>query len=200
MNPIRSVVLPASGHHDMPWKNGLGRTAEIARFPDGDDAFAWRLSIATIACDGPFSAFPECDRTLIPLSGGGVLLEFEGGETIQGELYEPMRFSGDRPALGRLLGAGATRDLNVITRRPMARHHAGVRRLDGAIERCDLVADITFVVGLTGETQIGGLAQGEIRLGAADALRLDGRNGRITLGCRAGQPARAAVVEIMLGA
>ena len=45
--------LPASGHVDMAWKNGLGRTAEIARQPASGDGFDWRVSIATIAADGP---------------------------------------------------------------------------------------------------------------------------------------------------
>ncbi|MBM3526239.1 MAG: HutD family protein, partial [Alphaproteobacteria bacterium] len=53
----------------MPWKNGLGRTAEIARAPATGEAFDWRLSIATIAADGAFSVFPGCERTLVPIAG-----------------------------------------------------------------------------------------------------------------------------------
>jgi uncharacterized protein len=117
----RITLLPATGHVDMPWKNGLGRTAEIAREPAQGDGFDWRISIATIGSDGPFSAFLGCDRTLVPIAGGGLALDFDDGSTLAGDLFEPIRFAGDRPCLGRLL-AGPARDLNVITRRAAARH------------------------------------------------------------------------------
>ncbi len=44
----------------MPWKNGGGETAEIAVFPPSADLseFGWRISMATVSSDGPFSAFP----------------------------------------------------------------------------------------------------------------------------------------------
>jgi len=77
MQPVpRITLLPASGHVDMPWKNGLGRTAEIARAPTTGDGFDWRISIATIGSDGAFSAFAGCDRTLVPIAGGGLALAF----------------------------------------------------------------------------------------------------------------------------
>ena len=51
----------------MPWKNGGGETAEIAVSPPGAalDDFDWRLSMARVETDGPFSAFPGIDRTLV---------------------------------------------------------------------------------------------------------------------------------------
>ncbi len=49
-------ILRASDHRVMPWKNGGGSTTEIAVFPidSGLDAFDWRVSMATVAADGPF--------------------------------------------------------------------------------------------------------------------------------------------------
>jgi environmental stress-induced protein Ves len=35
-----------------------GETREIISWPQGAAEFDWRASIATIAADGPFSAFP----------------------------------------------------------------------------------------------------------------------------------------------
>ena len=52
----------------MPWKNGGGVTSELARSPQADE-FDWRLSVAEVATDGPFSQFPGIDRLLVLLSG-----------------------------------------------------------------------------------------------------------------------------------
>ena len=55
----------------MPWKNGGGETIEIMKWPqDGDlSHFDWRISMAQVALDGPFSVFPKIDRHLAVLAG-----------------------------------------------------------------------------------------------------------------------------------
>ena len=55
-------------------------TTEIAVFPAdaGLEDFAWRLSMATVASDGPFSSFAGVDRTLAVLEGEGIVLSVEG--------------------------------------------------------------------------------------------------------------------------
>ena len=186
--------LPASGHVDMAWKNGLGRTAEIARHPASGDGFDWRLSIATIGADGPFSAFVGCDRTLVPIEGGGLALDFADGTTLSGGLFEPIRFAGDEACHGRLLGAGRTRDLNVITRRAAARHEAGIVR---APHRVAHAAGILFVVALSGAIRATHGAQAW-ELAACDALRVDGGCGVLAL-AEAMPEARAAIVKISIG-
>lgn len=52
--------LHARDYKRMPWKNGGGETVEIAIFPaDASvETFEWRISMATVANDGPFSIFP----------------------------------------------------------------------------------------------------------------------------------------------
>jgi environmental stress-induced protein Ves len=47
----------------ISWKNGGGTTREVVTQPPGAafDEFNWRVSIATIASDGPFSTFPGVD-------------------------------------------------------------------------------------------------------------------------------------------
>jgi environmental stress-induced protein Ves len=59
-------ILRASTHKAMPWKNGGGETAEIAVFPEGASMqdFGWRVSMAKVTENGPFSLFPDIDRTL----------------------------------------------------------------------------------------------------------------------------------------
>jgi environmental stress-induced protein Ves len=107
--------LPAT-----PWKNGGGVTREIVCQPQGAvmTDFDWRVSIAHIASDGPFSAFPGVDRVITLLSGGGVHLQSEGGE-VQHCLDTPLTpfaFAGEAPIHAHLL-AGDCHDFNVMTRR-----------------------------------------------------------------------------------
>ena len=56
---------------DIPWKNGCGTTKEIVTFPlgAGMDNFLWRLSMARVAEEAPFSAFDGVDRTLAVIEG-----------------------------------------------------------------------------------------------------------------------------------
>jgi hypothetical protein len=51
------------------------RTTEIAVYPAGAtlDAFLWRVSIADVERDGPFSRFPGIDRTIVLLEGAECL-------------------------------------------------------------------------------------------------------------------------------
>jgi hypothetical protein len=82
------------------------------------DDFIWRLSVADIERDGPFSAFPGIDRQIVLLDGSGVTLCADDGSfhhRLDG-IGEPFAFSGDTSLQAALLG-GATRDFNVMTRR-----------------------------------------------------------------------------------
>lgn len=103
----------------MPWKNGGGTTTEIAAHPQGAslDDFDWRVSMAHVGTDGPFSSFPGIDRTLSVLTGNGIVLAFGDGETVRlDQSCAPYPFSADRPVEGQLV-AGPIDDLNVMTRR-----------------------------------------------------------------------------------
>ncbi len=185
--------LPAAGHADMAWKNGLGRTAEIARAPAGEKAFDWRLSIATIAADGPFSAFDGCDRSLIPIAGAGLALDFADGTVLSGGLFETLVFAGERACRGRLLGPGPTRDLNVITRREAASHAVVLTAPPAALTTA---GDTCFVVALGGMLAVTA-ETGCWRLDADDALRIDAPG--VGLRLTADDPAaRAAVVTIRM--
>lgn len=108
--------FPRDRFVSMPWKNGGGLTREIFRFPETAADWQWRISIAEIAADGPFSAFPGCDRELLLLSGAGMRLQFAGrSETLQTP-YDSLRFSGEETVDAFLLD-GPTLDFNAIWRR-----------------------------------------------------------------------------------
>lgn len=118
----------------MPWKNGGGETTEIVADPEGAglEDFAWRLSAARVARDGPFSLFPGIDRTLAVLAGGGLELETAGARVRLTPADAPFSFLGDEPAEGRLLGSPVD-DLNIMTRRGMARHRMRRIRVEGGL-------------------------------------------------------------------
>ncbi|MYM81780.1 HutD family protein [Duganella sp. FT50W] len=106
-----------------PWKNGGGSTTEIAVSPAGAtfDDFDWRVSLATIAQDGPFSIFPGIDRSLALVDGDGVLLDF-GDERFVLSPSEPLiEFSGEDAVHATVTGLHTT-DFNVMTRRGQCRH------------------------------------------------------------------------------
>lgn len=118
MRLIRRADLTA-----QPWKNGGGRTWEIAAHPEGAgfDAIAWRLSMAEVATDGPFSAFAGIDRTLTVLSGA-MVLDFAGGGSVALDASAPpLAFPGEA-AVGARVTEGPVIDLNVMTRRGVFSH------------------------------------------------------------------------------
>ncbi len=95
------AVLKAQTHRRMPWKNGGGVTVEIAIHPAGAsvDDFDWRVSMATVASDGPFSIFSGIDRTLSVLEGDGIVLDVEGQETTLTRQSAPLSFLPMRAAV-----------------------------------------------------------------------------------------------------
>lgn len=125
-------LLRATDHRRMPWKNGGGETTEIAVSPEaaGMTAFDWRISMATVAADGPFSRFPDVDRTLSILSGGGLRLEIQGMAPLMvTTASEPVSFPADAVTSAVLL-QGPVVDLNVMTRRGRFTHRVTRRLLD----------------------------------------------------------------------
>ncbi|MCE2667350.1 MAG: HutD family protein [Limnohabitans sp.] len=58
-----------------PWKNGGGTTQSLVCWPSPSD-WVFRMSVARIDSDGPFSEFKGVDRWFAVLSGEGVVLQF----------------------------------------------------------------------------------------------------------------------------
>jgi len=104
------IILPQM-FQTQAWKNGGGVTHEIAR-EDREGRMAWRLSIAEVAQDGPFSAFPGLSRILTVLEGAGIDLVADAG-TLDARPLAPVAFSGETPIFGRLVD-GPIRDFNLI--------------------------------------------------------------------------------------
>lgn len=111
------AALPAT-----PWKNGGGGTREIVCQPPGADMdnFDWRVSVATIAANGPFSVFAGVDRVIMLLDGAGVRLQGAGIDHRLDTPGAPFAFAGDVALDCELLG-GTSTDLSVMTRRSRLR-------------------------------------------------------------------------------
>ena len=135
----------------MPWKNGGGITREVVRQPaDGD--LDWRLSVAEVSADGPFSVFPGIDRILVLLSGAGMDLHFTDDHHV--ERLRPVRdvkaFAGEATVHAALVD-GPTIDLNLMWRR--AGWDASVREsvlpvaldADGAVTVLYVVAGVAVL-------------------------------------------------------
>lgn len=69
-------------HTPMPWANGVGTSYEIASDRDADGQWSWRLALAPVIEDGPFSRMPCIDRKLLLVEGTGLELVIDGKTTI----------------------------------------------------------------------------------------------------------------------
>jgi environmental stress-induced protein Ves len=125
----------------LPWRNGGGVTHELAIGPTRDE-WAWRISVADVAADGPFSDFAGVQRWFAVVRGAGVRL------TVDGQVHEvvatgaPLEFDGAAQVESRLL-SGPTQDLNLM----MQRTRATGRMVRVAGTRCfDLAADGVIAV------------------------------------------------------
>lgn len=136
-------LLRADERTAQPWRNGAGLTRDVAVDRPGD-AFGWRVSIATIDRDTPFSAFPGYDRTLLQIAGGPLLLALP----VRSVFLRPgehVAFAGETAVMGRV-GTTVTA-LNVMTDRNLFSHRIG-RRTVRAGERFAATA-VTILVALT---------------------------------------------------
>lgn len=117
------------------WRNGGGETREIISWPPGQADFDWRASIATVAQDGPFSAFPGIARSITLLSGEGMqLTDGIGVNHVLNTVGEPFEFSGDLALHAHLLG-GETMDFNLMTRRTVCLPGVVALRGSGTVSR-----------------------------------------------------------------
>lgn len=124
-------ILRAAGRAAAPWSNGGGVTREIAVHPPGAgwDGFAWRVSLADVTRDGPYSPLPGVRRILTVVDGAGLELTVDGTPRLLSGRYRPFAFPGDARTFSRLLD-GPVVNLNVMLRE--GRAAATVEMVGGA--------------------------------------------------------------------
>ena len=172
MSPPTPQLIPLAAQPLVPWRNGGGSTREIAAEPRGaraSDPFTWRVSIATVASDGPFSAFPGINRSLWLLSGHGMLLTVDGIDVRLDQPCMRIDFPGEARVGARLLD-GPTQDLNLMTARGRGHAVAEVVTLAAGQtwRRANALSGTDLLVALDGR-----LRTEHQDLQPGDALRLD---------------------------
>lgn len=163
----------------MPWKNGMGSTTEIAIHPAQAtlDDFDWRISMAQVASDGPFSAFAAIDRTLLVLEGNGLDLSVAGQPTKRIDAETIHSFPGDAPTSATLVD-GAITDLNVMSRRNTVSHD--VQRIKLARRQDFMISAQTIFVVEHGEMEVVA-PRSRVALRARDAFIVDASTPALTL-------------------
>jgi environmental stress-induced protein Ves len=136
-------------HTEMPWANGGGTTFEVARFPQSGD-FDWRVSLAEVKEDSPFSVLPEIDRTLILLEGVSITLT-SADQVIELKELEPYSFPGETK-FNCKLSAGKARDLNIMSRR--SKYSSTTKLIGPGAHKIDGSFNTQILICLTGQLQI----------------------------------------------
>lgn len=172
-------VLRAADRIATPWKNGGGVTREVAAWPPGAGLgdFEWRISLAEIEADGPFSTFPGVDRVLTVIRGEGLMMTVGDRLLALDAASPPLDFSGEAQVTARLT-SGPISDLNLMVRRDKWR--ARTRRLTvaGASE-VPARAQVTLVLALDALRIL--RPGGTIELAALDAVLLENGHSHLSL-------------------
>ncbi|MFD0170233.1 HutD family protein [Streptomyces decoyicus] len=169
----------------MPWSNGGGVTREIAVHPPGADwdAFAWRVSLADVTRDGPYSPLPGVRRILTVVDGAGLELTVDGAPQLLPDRCRPFAFPGAAATDSRLLD-GPVVNLNVMLREgraaatvEMVRGSRVVwpqrRPADGGAEGADGPQEV-LVVAVEGRTRLAEDGAYRAQLDRFDAALLTG--------------------------
>lgn len=109
-------VVRADDVAPQPWPNGGGTTRELLRAADR----SWRISLAEVVSDGPFSVFAGQHRLLTVVEGAVLSLEVDG-DTHVVEPLRPFAFSGDAGVVASV-PEGPVRALNVIADHGVTAH------------------------------------------------------------------------------
>ena len=155
-------LLSQVNYKVMKWKNGRGETSEIARFP-GEDPFLWRLSMAPVIENGPFSLFPNYDRYITLVEGKGLKLK---DKVIH--IGEVLKFLGDENISGELIN-GKIVDLNLIVKRNQVQAKYEVIKLSKDPYSFSKQSKLAFIFCLSGQLSI----SNGITVKEKDTLKID---------------------------
>lgn len=155
------IHLTPADYRRMPWANGRGQTVEMAR-ADGPDGMLWRLSMARVDADGPFSIFPGVERNLTVISGPG--FDLRGALSLRADPLVPVAFPGD-VALSAEGVTAPCDDVNMMTARALPRPVVKVERAGAVLD-----ADAHWFLLALGPASVNGRP-----MGRHDLIRLHGR-------------------------
>jgi uncharacterized protein len=109
-------VISLAEAKEQVWRNGGGTTRELlTRHQPGIDDWQYRISVAEVNSDGPFSHFERTQRHFCVLSGHGVDLTIDGMPHRVTKTSNALNFSGEAVVDCKLID-GPTSDLNFMIR------------------------------------------------------------------------------------
>jgi environmental stress-induced protein Ves len=173
----RLSLLSPSDYQRTRWKNDGGWTTEIARSADDSPTgFRWRISIAEIESDGPFSSFPGIARDLLLLEGNGIELDIDDAAPHRmKQRIERVRINGESNVNWRVR-AGPTRDFNVMARRDAVSAEVIARPLVGPMVIFP-VADTEWLVHVFAGHAMARSGEQSLMLATGASLLADFRDG-----------------------
>ncbi len=122
-------MIPLEEVAPTPWRNGGGVTRELIAWPTPQD-WDWRISVAEIEKNGPFSHFDGVQRWFAVLGGAGARLTFDGQTHALTAQDPPLRFDGAK-ACGCELIDGPAEGFNLMLKHGHSRAH--LVRVSGAL-------------------------------------------------------------------
>lgn len=185
-------IYRAEGRVRVPWKNGVGTTQEVARADDGGTSrMLWRLSIADVIDDGPFSIFDGYQRIISVLEGNGMVLTVDGQRSRELLPYDPFAFDGAADTSCEVLG-GPILDFNLIySARDVSARMRWVALSGPQRITTDAETALVFNAGQETSVSIGGKS---FQLRRYDCLRADQPAGEMVVTSASSAP--CAVIEL----
>jgi environmental stress-induced protein Ves len=171
MSRLHLTRLPAAGRVQSPWKNGGGVTWQVASEPPGASfEFDWRISLARVGSDGPFSSFPGVARILTVLEGAMRLNVAGRAPIVLDQTAAPYSFPGDAACVAELIKPVV--DLNLMVRRGSFRAEVETLHVQAETSLA-LDSDTVILFVASGEVEIVAGDGGVERLSRLDALRIE---------------------------
>lgn len=130
----------------MPWANGRGTSYEIASDRNEAGEWTWRLAMAPVNEDGPFSRIECVNRSLAVVEGAGMLLSVDR-KKMQCLPMQVVRFRGDAITEATLTD-GPIMDINLMVRRKEADGEMAI------VSNVGLLNGASIVVALGGSAQV----------------------------------------------
>ncbi len=167
---MRWTVIRGDSLQEAPWLNGRGTSRDVVTRLGRDGALLWKIGIAELAADAPFSHYPNCDRIFTPIAGEHeVELSIGEGPFEPCPLLMPRSLAGEQPVRVRVRSPG--RAFNAIVDRRHCAASLAVLRLEAGdpVEAPD--APETIIHLIEGQLAAAGelLAPGDSLLGPGPA-------------------------------
>ncbi len=148
-------------HTPMPWANGRGTSYEIASNRNSEGLWTWRLAMAPVNEDGPFSRIECVNRSLVVVEGAGMNLSVDR-KKMQCEPMQVVQFRGEAVTEASLTG-GPILDINLMVRRNDA---TGTMKI---LDNAEQAIKASIVVAISGPAMV--ICDGaEVNLDQYDAL------------------------------